>query len=422
VRLNGQVHHAPWRGHEADRFRRDWDSIYLPHLVSAAEFLHQARALLASNAAEQRAASQATGSTSNHASSDGARLASLLALDAARLAGLSASGGPPSATRTWWDSLSPSEQKALIAEHPEIVGNLDGVPPDARYEANRLNIQAHIDSLRSSGASEGEIGKFQALLSAGRHILVFDPAGDGRIAEVFGNLKTADDIAVVVPGIGTSLSNYSPGNAKNLYEAAGSDKGDTATIMWVGYDTPSGVEPSALTDPAMISAGRAQAWAGTLVSFTEGLRTSGNGEISIVAHSYGTVLATVAAQRGMIVERVILLGSPGVPADDATVFNGADVFAAKNTGDPVPLGNTHGTDPTWDRFGATSLPHNPVNWNPLTWLNPRNPHSTYFDDGSPALEGIVKAVESPRDGGDGMIVQRVVNEDGSADDIATGSF
>src|SRR4051794_40386199 len=36
VRVNAQVHHAPWRGPSADRFRRDWDTLYVPHLVSAA--------------------------------------------------------------------------------------------------------------------------------------------------------------------------------------------------------------------------------------------------------------------------------------------------------------------------------------------------------------------------------------------------
>jgi hypothetical protein len=57
VRLNSQVHHAPWRGHEADRFRRNWDQMYVRHLVSAAAFLHAGRTALLQHAAEQRAAS-----------------------------------------------------------------------------------------------------------------------------------------------------------------------------------------------------------------------------------------------------------------------------------------------------------------------------------------------------------------------------
>jgi hypothetical protein len=57
VRLNAQVHHAPWKGSSAERFRRDWDSVHLPHLVSAASFLHTGRAALARNAADQQHAS-----------------------------------------------------------------------------------------------------------------------------------------------------------------------------------------------------------------------------------------------------------------------------------------------------------------------------------------------------------------------------
>lgn len=61
--LNAHVHHAPWHGHEADRFRQSWDHRYSRTLVSAAAYLHSARATLAKNAAEQRAASAVDGAT-----------------------------------------------------------------------------------------------------------------------------------------------------------------------------------------------------------------------------------------------------------------------------------------------------------------------------------------------------------------------
>jgi len=58
VRINSQVHHAPWRGAEADRFRSDWDQIHVRRLISAAGFLQEARTRLQQNAADQRAASE----------------------------------------------------------------------------------------------------------------------------------------------------------------------------------------------------------------------------------------------------------------------------------------------------------------------------------------------------------------------------
>jgi uncharacterized protein YukE len=60
-RLNSQVHHAPWRGHQADQFRREWDSLYVRNLTSAAAFLHSASTRLRRNAEEQRQASAAPG-------------------------------------------------------------------------------------------------------------------------------------------------------------------------------------------------------------------------------------------------------------------------------------------------------------------------------------------------------------------------
>jgi hypothetical protein len=59
--LNAHIHHAPWHGHEADRFRQSWDHQYSRSLVSAAAYLHSARATLTKNAAEQRAASSVDG-------------------------------------------------------------------------------------------------------------------------------------------------------------------------------------------------------------------------------------------------------------------------------------------------------------------------------------------------------------------------
>ena len=58
VSLNSQVHHAPWRGPEADQFRRDWDQLHVRRLTSAAAFLHEARTRLLQNAADQRQASR----------------------------------------------------------------------------------------------------------------------------------------------------------------------------------------------------------------------------------------------------------------------------------------------------------------------------------------------------------------------------
>lgn len=72
VSINSRVHHAPWQGPEADQFRRDWDGIYVRSLTSAAAFLHEARTRLLQNAADQRQASEADGTSSAGTSLSGA--------------------------------------------------------------------------------------------------------------------------------------------------------------------------------------------------------------------------------------------------------------------------------------------------------------------------------------------------------------
>src|SRR5699024_6958511 len=42
--------------------------------------------------------------------------------------------------RSWWDGLSAEEQEAVMAEHPEWVGNTDGIPAAIRDRANRALI------------------------------------------------------------------------------------------------------------------------------------------------------------------------------------------------------------------------------------------------------------------------------------------
>ena len=47
--------------------------------------------------------------------------------------------------------------------------------------------------------------------ATGRQFLAFDPAGDGTAVEVLGDLSTADRIAVLVPGVDTTLRDFDRG-------------------------------------------------------------------------------------------------------------------------------------------------------------------------------------------------------------------
>ncbi len=94
----------------------------------------------------------------------------------------------PGEVAQFFAGLSAAEQRRLVARHPSVVGNLDGAPLELRYRANALALAAEDDP------------RYRSLAAPGRRILAFDPRGRGQVAEVFGDLRTAHRVSVVVPG------------------------------------------------------------------------------------------------------------------------------------------------------------------------------------------------------------------------------
>lgn len=410
-----------WMGPDAERFRSWWPE-KRQRILAMAEDLRGFGQSALNNASEQR---QASGVGVLGAGSPSPRTPPL--------------SGDPNSVAKWWADLSQAERQSLIASDPHRYGSLDGVALADRYAANRLYIAS---LLEAGGLSDARRTALQRILSDDQaKVLFLDTAGDGRIAVVYGDLQTADDIAIVVPGIGNDLDNFSGVDAWRLKRAAGED---TATIQWLGYDSPSGMWPPQPDTLAMVPNSRAREWAPALDSFVSTVRSYGQGEVTVVAHSYGSIVATEAAKLGMSVERVVLVGSPGVTSASSSVYNGADTYAIRNTNDHVPLlqesldggirntalgpvaggavsfavesGATSGPvpsgrfDPTSESFGATVLPGD-------RW----GAHS-YFGENSNSLKSIVRAVKSSRPAANGMVTQRYVQPDGSAVDLTTGTY
>ena len=89
----------------------------------------------------------------------------------------------------------------------------------------------------------------------GRQLLEFDPRGQGRVVEVVGDLARADRIAVMVPGSHSRLDTFDrphgPGGAARaqIGQIRAVDPDATvAVVAWLGYDTPQGFGPQAITD------------------------------------------------------------------------------------------------------------------------------------------------------------------------------
>jgi hypothetical protein len=229
---------------------------------------------------------------------------------AADLRGLLGQAPAPAAVAALFSDLDPQVAQALALEHPELVGNIDGAPIGLRYAANATAIDSEIARLQAAGVSEDDarLRKLRELDNPDRHFLLFDPAGDGRLAEVFGDLEHARHIAVVVPGMNNELNNFNGGNADRVQaQASEFDPGQVATIQWLGYDTPEGA--------TALGEGAAEPGARDLPNFVDGIRAQRAERLhwTVVAHSYGSLVAGKAlSERGFEVDEVVFVGSPGV--------------------------------------------------------------------------------------------------------------
>ncbi|MFI8421715.1 alpha/beta hydrolase [Streptomyces sp. NPDC085479] len=268
----------------------------------------------------------------------------------------------PAAVARFFAGLRPEERQRLVKAHPTVVGNLDGAPLDLRYQAN-----SHTSPARYQGA----------------RILAHDTRGRGQTVLAYGDLATAERVAVLVPG-----SDVDAGRMDSLTRKAtalrAATGGRTAVIAWAGYTTPVGVGLDAASGEL------AEAGAERLARFTEGLRAAGvRPEPSVFCHSYGSVVCGLAAQR-LKAKDLVVFGSPGMRAENvAALRTTARVWAAKDPTDwidRVPnvavAGYGHGTDPTAPEFGARTVP-----------VRDARGHDGYFAPGTSSLRAFAAIAE-----------------------------
>ncbi len=332
----------------------------------------------------------------------------------------------PDAVAGRWAELSLSEQKEFLEQYPDLLGNLDGIPYDIRFKANRARIESALIVARDN-MDDDRITLLEGLAAdESRQFLFLDiyAPGGGRIAEVHGDLSRAHNVTVVVPGIDNDLSHFADnksehllvGGSRRIYENARNVDGSTAVVAWLGYDAPRGPIPQ--LDPAMTDEVRAREGAAELRRFMAN-HTDRSQNVSVIAHSYGSTTAGIATSGGLpTVDNLILLGSPGGGADHVSEYQldtGGEVFASSSPYDGVralpsddavdiALGvfggvpglivgsvfdyDPLGKDPTDPSFGATVLdPGDLGHW----------PHGKYFQEG-PLLDRIMEIVEPFRPG------------------------
>ncbi|MEU6866058.1 alpha/beta hydrolase [Streptomyces sp. NPDC046876] len=260
--------------------------------------------------------------------------------------------------------------------------------PQARYAANRANLAEAARMAQQAGRT-GRAGKLRAMQADGTaQFLAFDGRGKGRAVEVFGDLETADRIAVLVPGSDTSLDTYQRfrSGALALHQRLKSAHPRSAVVAWLGYETPGTISPTVLT------ADRAAEGAAELSPFLRQLArsTAPGARVSLLCHSYGSVVCARTGT-GPEVDDIALFGSPGTGAASAVELpTGARVWAGRGDGDwiagvpHVRLGGIgFGTDPVSPAFGARPFKAGPGG------------HSDYLKPGTESLESLARIVLGP---------------------------
>ncbi len=299
----------------------------------------------------------------------------------------------PTEVNAWWNGLPADKQQWLIQEHPDLVGNRDGIPAVARDQANRIILPRLIAEYETGGHASDpnealKLNGFRSIAqrlrdSAGKEppVLLLGVGGEGQGRGIisFGNPDTADDVTSLVGGLGTELQRIGGGDgtrAKAVYDAArrADPTRSTASIAWLGYDAP-------LSAAGTVDLSRAQGGVDAYRRFLEGQRASHQGQpahVTAQGHSFGSLLVGLAARKptGLAADDIILVGSPGTDAFHASEFSvGADhTYVGAAGWDYVSHAGWYTRDPASTEFGAQRFAVDVGSANGTA-------HSSYWDDG-----------------------------------------
>ncbi len=326
-------------------------------------------------------------------------------------------GGRTGTMAEWWRGLTPEEKASYIGDDLHEWARKPWVSAHDRDAMNRILLKetiAELKAYRNSWAGRTEVGlknvetvgrlgwapwtvrsKFDREAAIDRkirsaealleqltavttvkdnrlspeevYLLDFDidfANGDGKAVVAFGDPGTAEHVGVVVPGINNAVGTIDGALGQAAILRATVNRVDpnlmsrTATIAWLGYDNPNGVGDA-------VNRAEAQQGAPWLKSFVNGLRSGHTTSpkaphVTVFGHSYGSVVAGMAAFDGMEADDVVVYGSPGIGRSFVTADDFKQrIWAAKTKWDMIALAKfipLMGSNPTSARFGARKVP------------------------------------------------------------------
>ncbi len=226
-------------------------------------------------------------------------------------------------------ALTPEQRQRLIGDFPRQVGNTDGIPWEMRIAANRTNIaQAILDEHDPHRVAfyRSLLGEVDDPAGGGRRvdrqILAFDPAR-ASLVELNGDLATATSVAVLVPGMNTTMEGSAANTATARRFVAGGH-GDVAVVTYLGGPFPRGNLVSGVVDAA--SPQYALDMAPRLVAFSEDVDRTVDAKaadgppvpVTYIGHSYGGSILGTAEAMGLTADRTMYVAAAGagVGVDD----------------------------------------------------------------------------------------------------------
>ncbi|MEV0947902.1 alpha/beta hydrolase [Rhodococcus sp. NPDC049939] len=282
--------------------------------------------------------------------------------------------GSPLDNREYWEAMPQQQRREVIEQHPEWVGNRDGIPAGVRHEANvslfddeRARLETDRERLRASlddnifggtfTAEDAELWYVEQKLKDledlerlvseypdGKLMLLDLKSGErGMAAFALGDPDTADHVSVTTPGVNTTISSLGgmtdegkalKAEAEKQLDKVGRGNETVASIAWLGYQPPTTSGPGNYDVPFTEQnlgrgwlidswqSDRAAAGAPKLASFYEGIDVaSANADphITALGHSYGSYTQALALQDpgpGQPVDHAVFYGSPGINAND----------------------------------------------------------------------------------------------------------
>lgn len=259
----------------------------------------------------------------------------------------------------------------------------------ARRAASNLAAVKMDLAAASAESDTGRVTVLETLISSGGAILLYRPQLQ-HYAVLFGDVETARHVAVVVPGVGdgTNLRDDWVPDAMNLFDASPS----TAVILWKGYDNPVDVLAAAA---GSIECNQDLVTAATdLTTFVESLDLEPEQSLTIVAHSFGSIVTGAAlADCGLEVTDVVVAGSPGMTVDELRDLHieRSHFFAEQAPGDVIGELGIFGATPSSPSFGGTRMSTNAEGHPEVS------AHSRYFEPESEALENVARVVTGEYD-------------------------